>query len=320
MARYTGADCKLCRREKIKLFLKGAKCDSPKCPIEIRPYPPGEHGRNRTKDSEYLLQIREKQKARRIYGVLEKQFRGYYEEAARKRGKTGENLLQILESRLDNVVYRAGFAKSRDMARQLVRHGHFMVNGKRVDIPSYRVSENDIIEVRAEVARADPDGRGPRRGRRAARPAWLEVIPDQMRILVHQLPAGRRSTPRSRSSSSSSTTPSNAQHRLRGPGQARLAGRAAARSRRHIAGVAERKYHAHRTASLARPKSRSTTTGRGSSSSRWSQASATRSGTRSAAPCCPPSPARRSPGSGSRACCTSSPPCPGSRKTSPTSS
>ena len=120
MARYTGPDCKLCRREKMKLFLKGAKCDSPKCPIEIRPYPPGEHGRNRPKESEYLLQIREKQKARRIYGILEQQFRGYYEEASRKRGMTGENLLQILESRLDNVVYRAGFAKSRDMARQLV--------------------------------------------------------------------------------------------------------------------------------------------------------------------------------------------------------
>ena len=145
MARYTGADCKLCRREKMKLFLKGSKCDSPKCPIEIRPYPPGEHGRNRPKESEYLLQIREKQKARRVYGILERQFHGYYEEATRKRGKTGENLLQILESRLDNVVYRAGFAKSRDMARQLVTHGHFLVNGKKVDIPSYRVGESDIV-------------------------------------------------------------------------------------------------------------------------------------------------------------------------------
>ena len=118
MARYTGADCKRCRREKMKLFLKGSKCESPKCPIEIRPYPPGEHGRGRTKDSEYLLQKREKQKCARIYGVLEKQFRGYYEEANKKTGKTGENLLVILESRLDNVVYRAGFAQSRDHARQ----------------------------------------------------------------------------------------------------------------------------------------------------------------------------------------------------------
>ena len=149
MARYTGPDCKRCRREKTKLFLKGAKCESPKCPIEIRPYPPGEHGRARTKESEYLLQMREKQKTARIYGVLEKQFRGYYEEANRRSGKTGENLLRILESRLDNVVYRAGFAQSRDAARQLVRHGHFLVNGVKVDIPSYRVTENDIVEVRA---------------------------------------------------------------------------------------------------------------------------------------------------------------------------
>ncbi len=170
MARYTGADCKRCRREKTKLFLKGAKCESPKCPIEIRPYPPGEHGRGRTKDSEYLLQMREKQKCARIYGVLEKQFRGYYEEAQRKQGKTGENLLRILESRLDNVVYRAGMAKSRDMARQLVRHGHFTVNGKKVDIPSYRVTENDIVEVRAGSRRADAVRGGARRDRRAHRP------------------------------------------------------------------------------------------------------------------------------------------------------
>jgi small subunit ribosomal protein S4 len=188
MARYTGADCKRCRREKTKLFLKGAKCDSPKCPIEIRPYPPGEHGRNRPKESEYLLQIREKQKARRIYGILERQFHNYYEEATRKRGKTGEALLQILETRLDNVVYRAGFAKSRDMARQLVGHGHIQVNGRKVDIPSYRVSENDIVQVNAKsvemtpfvVARAEA-------GERTV-PAWLEVIPDKMRILVHALP------------------------------------------------------------------------------------------------------------------------------------
>jgi small subunit ribosomal protein S4 len=189
MARYTGADCKLCRREKVKLFLKGSKCDSPKCPIEIRPYPPGEHGRNRPKDSEYLLQVREKQKARRMYGVLEKQFLGYYKEAARRKGMTGETLLQILESRLDNVVYRAGFAKSRDMARQLVRHGHIQVNGRRVDIPSYRVSENDVIEVATKslemtpfiVARAEV-------GEKTV-PAWLEVMPEQMKILVHALPS-----------------------------------------------------------------------------------------------------------------------------------
>ncbi len=189
MARYTGADCKRCRREKTKLYLKGSKCDSPKCPIEIRPYPPGEHGRARTKESEYLLQMREKQKAARIYGVLERQFRGYYEEANRRQGKTGENLLRILESRLDNVVYRAGFGKSRDMARQVVRHGHVLVNGSKVDIPSYRVSENDIVEIRPAsheltpfiIARAEA-------GERTV-PAWLEVIPNRMRVLVHGLPA-----------------------------------------------------------------------------------------------------------------------------------
>ncbi len=189
MARYTGADCKRCRREKMKLFLKGAKCESPKCPIEIRPYPPGEHGRGRTKDSEYLLQKREKQKCARIYGVLEKQFRGYYEEAVRRPGKTGENLLVILESRLDNVVFRAGLAKSRDMARQFVRHGHITVNGHKVDIPSYRVSASDIVEVRGSsrdltpfvIARAEA-------GERIV-PAWLEVIPNRMRVLVHNLPA-----------------------------------------------------------------------------------------------------------------------------------
>ena len=189
MARYTGADCRRCRREKMKLFLKGAKCESPKCPIEVRPYPPGQHGRGRSKDSEYLLQMREKQKCARIYGVLEKQFRGYYEEANRKTGKTGEVLLQILESRLDSVVYRAGFAKSRDMARQVITHGHILVNGRKVDIPSYRVSVNDIIEVREKsrdltpfvVARAEAGSRPV--------PAWLEVLSNQMRILVHGVPA-----------------------------------------------------------------------------------------------------------------------------------
>jgi len=189
MARYTGPDCRRCRREKMKLFLKGSKCESPKCPIEIRPYPPGEHGRGRSKDSEYLLQLREKQKAKRVYGVLEKQFRGYYTEANRQQGKTGEVLLQILESRLDNVIYRAGFAKSRDMARQIVRHGHVLVNGHKVDIPSYRVVSNDIVSIREKshdmtpfiIAQAEAGSR--------PIPAWLEVISSQLRILVHTLPA-----------------------------------------------------------------------------------------------------------------------------------
>jgi len=188
MARYTGADCRKCRRAKMKLYLKGSKCDSPKCPFEARPYPPGQHGRGRSKDSEYLLQLREKQKAKQMYGIFERQFRGYYEEANQKKGKTGDNLLRILETRLDNVVYRAGFAKSRDMGRQLVRHGHILVNGRKVDVPSFRVTENDIVEVRPSsvdltpfvVARAEA-------GEREV-PAWLEVISSKMRILVHALP------------------------------------------------------------------------------------------------------------------------------------
>src|SRR5919106_1426368 len=147
MARYTGPVCRLCRREKMKLFLKGPKCDSMKCPIERRPYPPGDHGRGRIRESEYLLQLREKQKARRIYGVLEKQFRNLYKEAARQPGITGENLLRMLELRLDNVVYRGNFASSRNQARQFVRHGHVRVNGKRVTIPSYRVRQGDVVEI-----------------------------------------------------------------------------------------------------------------------------------------------------------------------------
>jgi small subunit ribosomal protein S4 len=189
MARYTGADCKRCRREKQKLFLKGAKCDSPKCPIEIRPYPPGMHGRARTKESEYLLQMREKQKAARIYGVLEKQFRGYYEEAHRRSGQTGENLLRILETRLDNVVYRAGFAPSRDAARQLVRHGHLTVNGTKVDIPSYRVREKDIIAVRESSLQMTPFIIARETAGERTVPAWLEAVPAQLRILVHALPS-----------------------------------------------------------------------------------------------------------------------------------
>ena len=188
MARYTGADCKRCRREKVKLFLKGSKCDGPKCPIESRPYSPGQHGRGRGKESEYLLQMREKQKTARIYGVLEKQFRSYYEEANRRAGKTGENLLVLLETRLDNVVYRAGFAKSRDMARQLVRHGHFLVNGKKVNIPSYRVSQFDVIDVLPKSQDLTPFIVASAEFGEKSVPAWIEVVPSQMRIIVHGLP------------------------------------------------------------------------------------------------------------------------------------
>ncbi len=149
MARYTGPVCRLCRREKMKLFLKGPKCDSMKCPIENRPYPPGEHGRDRMRQgSEYLTQLREKQKARRIYGVLEKQFRNLYDEATRQPGITGENLLRMLELRIDNVAFRAGWGASRAQARQLVRHGHVLVNGKRVTIPSYRVRKGDAVSLK----------------------------------------------------------------------------------------------------------------------------------------------------------------------------
>jgi small subunit ribosomal protein S4 len=188
MARYTGPDCKRCRREKTKLFLKGSKCMSPKCPLEKRPYPPGQHGNARVKESEYLLQMREKQKAARIYGVLERQFRRYYEEANRRQGKTGDNLLTILESRLDNVVFRAGFAKSRDAARQSVRHGHILVNGSKVDIPSYRVSPRDIVEVRPGARVLTPYQVALAEAPEHTSPGWVEVIPGQMRVLVHALP------------------------------------------------------------------------------------------------------------------------------------
>jgi small subunit ribosomal protein S4 len=153
MARYTGPACKLCRREGLKLFLKGERCLTEKCAIERRAYPPGQHGRGRIKQSEYLTQLREKQKARRYYGLLEKQFRGYYEKASRKEGITGENLLRLLEQRLDNVVYRLGFGASRAQARQLIRHGHFAVNGRRVTIPSFQVKQGDELTLKHERAK-----------------------------------------------------------------------------------------------------------------------------------------------------------------------
>ncbi len=155
MARYTEAVCRLCRREGQKLFLKGERCYSGKCAIDRRAYAPGQHGQGRKKLSEYGLQLREKQKAKRFYGVLEGQFAHYYELAEKKAGVTGENLLQILESRLDNVIYRLGFGLSRAEARQLVVHGHFLVNGKKVDIPSYLVKEGDVITIK-ETSRSLP--------------------------------------------------------------------------------------------------------------------------------------------------------------------
>jgi small subunit ribosomal protein S4 len=148
MARYIGPVCKLCRREGIKLFLKGERCYTDKCSVTRRPYPPGQHGQGRIKLTEYAVRLREKQKTRRIYGVLERQFREYYFDATRRKGRTGEEMLGLIESRLDNVVHRMGFASSRNEARQLVKHGHFLVNGKRVDIPSYLLRPNDKVEVR----------------------------------------------------------------------------------------------------------------------------------------------------------------------------
>lgn len=152
MAKYTGSKCRQCRREGGKLFLKGEKCYTSKCPVENRPFPPGQHGQRRTRLSDYALQLREKQKLRRIYGVLEGQFRNYYTKAAQRHGSTGENLLQLLECRLDNVVYRMGFAASRSEARQLVRHNAVTVNGNKLNIPSAQVNPSDVIAV-SEKAR-----------------------------------------------------------------------------------------------------------------------------------------------------------------------
>jgi small subunit ribosomal protein S4 len=187
MARYTEGVCRLCRRERMKLFLKGPKCDTMKCPIERKPYPPGEHGRGRIRESEYMLQLREKQKARRIYGVLERQFRNLYAEANRQAGITGENLLRMLELRLDNVVYRANFAASRNQARQFVRHGHVLVNGKRMTIPSAQVRRGDVVEISPKaksfiVVRHNADTID------RAVPMWLEVATGDLKATVRDLP------------------------------------------------------------------------------------------------------------------------------------
>ena len=188
MARYTGPVCRLCRRERMKLFLKGAKCDSMKCPIERRPYPPGEHGRDRMRQgSEYLAQLREKQKARRIYGLLEKQFRNLYGEANRQKGVTGENLLRLLEQRLDNVAYRAGWGSSRNQARQFVRHGHVNVNGRRVTIPSYTLRKGDVVELR-DRAKAMIVVRHNMETIDRTVPPWLETAENGASVTVRDLP------------------------------------------------------------------------------------------------------------------------------------
>ena len=190
MGRYTGSVCRLCRREKIKLFLKGSKCETDKCPIERRAYPPGEHGKDRrTKESDYGLQLREKQKAKRIYGSRERQFRNYFDDAARQTGVTGQYLLQALERRLDNVVYRLGFAMSRAAARQLVRHRHITVNDRLVDIPSYQVTANSVIAVRNQSRNLSAiQGSLEKRGGRPV-PNWLELNAEAMSGRVRMMPS-----------------------------------------------------------------------------------------------------------------------------------
>ncbi len=188
MARYTGPVCRLCRRERMKLYLKGTKCDSMKCPIERRPYPPGDHGRSRRQQgSEYLTQLREKQKARRIYGLMEKQFSNLYKEATRQQGVTGENLLRLLETRLDNVAFRAGWGSSRSQARQFVRHGHVKVNGKRVTIPSYQVRKGDVVAL-SDKARGFIAVRSNIDTLDRQTPPWLEVGDGQQQVTVRDLP------------------------------------------------------------------------------------------------------------------------------------
>lgn len=188
MARYIGPVCKLCRREGMKLYLKGSRCFTEKCAVTRRPYPPGQHGQGRIKMSEYGLRLREKQRTRRIYGIVEAQFRGYYDQATRLKGRTGEEMLGLLERRLDNVVHRMGFAATRAQSRQLVRHNHVLVNGKRVNIPSYRVSPNDQIEIREkskkiafiQAALALTDSR--------PLPSWVEVDREKLKGTFKSMP------------------------------------------------------------------------------------------------------------------------------------
>ena len=189
MARYTDSACRLCRRENLKMYLKGDRCYTDKCAIERRPYPPGQHGQGRAKFSEYGVQLREKQKVKRMYGLLERQFELYYARAAAKKGKTGENLLQALELRLDNVVFRAGFADTRTEARQLVRHGHFSVNGRRVTIPSFAVNTGDAIEVREKSRKVVRLTEALEAVDRRGVPQWLEVDKKAFKASVKTSPA-----------------------------------------------------------------------------------------------------------------------------------
>ena len=188
MARYTGPSCRLCRREGMELFLKGERCYTDKCGIKRRSYPPGQHGQGRIKVSDYGVQLREKQKVRRIYGILENQFRGYFEMADRQKGVTGENLLFILERRLDNVAYRFGFAASRDEARQLVRHGHFTLNGRKVNIPSIQVKAGDVLQLREKSRKIASISESLEGVVRRGMPQWLDLEKDAFKGVIKALP------------------------------------------------------------------------------------------------------------------------------------
>ena len=189
MARYTGSVCRLCRRENQKLFLKGDRCYTEKCAFERRAYPPGQHGMGRIKFSEYGLQLREKQKIKRMYGLQEGQFRSYFERADRMKGVTGTNLLVMLERRLDNVAYRSGLANSRAEARQLVRHGHFAINGQKVNIPSYLVAKGDVLEVREQSIKVARIGESIENSKRREIPQWVELDATQKKARIRDLPA-----------------------------------------------------------------------------------------------------------------------------------
>lgn len=188
MARYRGSVCRLCRREGIKLYLKGSRCETEKCAIEKRAYPPGQHGQERSKFSEYGVQLREKQKVKRIYGVLEKPFRNYFFAADKKKGVTGENLLQNLELRFDNVIYRMGLAPSRNAARQLVRHKHFTVNGKKMDVPSYILRQGDIITPNPSKGKKKPVNEAIENIKNKTLPEWLVFDTDSKQGIIQGMP------------------------------------------------------------------------------------------------------------------------------------
>lgn len=189
MARNIGSSCRLCRRENLKLFLKGDRCYGDKCAFERRPYAPGQHGQRRAgKYSDYRVQLREKQKVKRIYGLLEKQFRGYYFRAERQKGITGTNLLILLESRLDNIVYRMGFSSSRNQARQMVMHNHFLVNSREVNIPSYQVKPGDVVEVKGKSRKVPQILEAMETVVRRGIPNWIQIEKDKFKGVLESLP------------------------------------------------------------------------------------------------------------------------------------